>query len=136
MPLRITHRSIPTDQTARSFRVLDSETNFYFDVYFIHGLFEDGHIFTAFVDPVGYDELNDDGVRINLPPAFFQALEPRVEPEWEATSMILVEGYLEYRKTGSSHWLIRSMDPVLKDPVSEPETPVQRVSRYERNPVI
>jgi hypothetical protein len=133
MPLTIvdhTHRPPP-----RIYRIADTDS--YFDVYFIRGPFDDSSILTAFVDPVGYDELYSDGVRKNLPPTFFQAIiPPGNESEWNALALVLVGAYLEYRRTGDHPWLIRPMDPVVEKPAEEPGTPVQRVSRYERGPVI
>ena len=85
---------------------------------------------------MGYDELNPDGFRKNLPPTFYQALSGRNEQEWESLAVQLVEAYLEYRREGTHLWMIRPMDPVVEGPVSEPETPVERLSRYERPPVI
>lgn len=136
MPLQVRAKSFLEDSSTRVFRVLESDIHSYFDVYFIGGPFDDSHLFTAFVDPVGYVEFNEDGVRKNLPPTFFQASEPTRGPNWDNLATSLVQEYLEYRRTGSSPRMIRQMDPVFEEPTPEPEPPIERVSRYNRKPVI
>ena len=141
MPLMVSHHYPPESGTTRVFRVVDSDTFFYFDVYFVQGPFDNSHLLTAFVDPVGYNELNQEGQRLNLPPAHFQVspVRGRQLADWIELASGLVENYLEYRRTGTHRWLIRQMDPEFSksvvDPVPEPyDGP--RVSRYERDPVI
>jgi hypothetical protein len=136
MPLAVSLKSFPEDQTTRVYRVVDSETSFYFDVYFIQAPFGESHYLTAFVDPVGYVELNPSGTRKNLPPVHFQAVPESTDSEWANLAINLVTAYLGYRRTGTHRWMIRPQDPVFTTKEPDPEPPCERVSRFKREPVI
>jgi hypothetical protein len=124
---------MPVDENvntrARSYRVTDSTTGAYFDVNFIFAPFIHSREFTAFVDPVGYVERSG----LPLPQMFFQVRAPVGLDEWYGLAQGLVDIYLEYRRTGINHLESKGKAPIAD---KEPESPVVRVSRYHREPVI